>query len=189
MHDATHPLLDQVQALGTELRQGHLDAVSYLHQLARRLRLQFKCSQVSAWRLCVHAGVTRASCLAWDCDDRHAPARAAPEAVEGHPAYFEMLRRQGFIASADTHVDEALGSVRARYLQPGAPRALLDVAFTVNGHVFGVLCCEELSRPRHWSAEELKLLRRVGSRVALHLKALEGQPSAPAREAAPDAPD
>lgn len=108
--------------------------------------------------------------------------------VHAHQAYFDCLRLQGYIASADTHADPSLQAVRQRYLCEGAPRALLDVAFTVNGQTFGILCCEELLRPRRWAAEELMLLRRVGGRVALHLKAHEAQARARAPDESPVVP-
>lgn len=182
MHDAPHPLLDQVQALGAGLLQGPITARLYLHQLAQLLRQHFRCGQVSVWALCGQGSAQRATCLARDRDDLNEPPADDPQSVEGHQAYFERLRAQGFVASTDTHADPALGSVRERYLRHGAPRALLDVAFTVNGHAFGILCCEELSRTRPWAAEELAMLRRVASRVSLHLNAHETR----AGSAAPD---
>lgn len=173
MHEAPHPLLDQVQSLGTGLLQGPLNTVLYLHQLARLLRLHYRCAQVSIWSLAGHGEAQSATCLARDHDDQAAPPPDNPQPVEGHQAYFDRLRAQGYVASTDTHADPALHGVRERYLRAGAPRALLDAAFTVNGRTFGILCCEELAGPRRWGAEEVMLLRRVASRVALHLKAHE----------------
>ncbi|RTL24939.1 MAG: GAF domain-containing protein [Burkholderiales bacterium] len=167
-----HLLLhEQVQALGACMTQGRLDMACYLQELARLLRQQVRCTQVSVWNLCGQGAHQQALCLAQDRAE--SPAAAASDAlqVQGHQAYFDRLRHQGFVASADTHTDPQLQAVRQRYLRPGAPRALLDVAFTVNGQTFGILCCEELARPRPWTAEELMLMRSVGSRVALHLKA------------------
>ena len=173
MHDAPHPLLDQVQALGAGLLQGPISPRGYLHQLAQLLRRHFRCGQVSVWALCRQDGTLSATRLARDRDDLAEPPADDPVSVEGHQAYFECLRTQGYVASADTRADPVLHSVRERYLRHGAPRALLDVAFTVNGQAFGILCCEELSRTRAWAAEELAMLRRVASRVALHLNAHE----------------
>lgn len=182
MQEDLGSLHEQVQALGAGLVQGQLDAPAYLHQLAQLLRLYLGCAQVSVWNLTGQGNTRRADCLTLDRADG---LRADPDAlppVQGHQAYFERLCQLGYVTSPDTHVDPELEAVRQRYLQGGAPRALLDVAFIVNGQTFGILCCEELARPRHWAAEELMLMRRIGSRVALHLKAHEAR----ARARAPD---
>jgi GAF domain-containing protein len=185
MHEDSHPLLERVQTLGASLLQGHLGSPHFLRQLAQLLRQHFRCGQVSVWSLAGQGADQRAACLARDCADGPQGALDDMPQVQGHQAYFDRLRLQGYIASPDTHVDPALHAVRQRYLQGGAPRALLDVAFTVNGQTFGILCCEELARPRPWTTEELMLLRRVGSRVALHLKAHEARASARAPDESP----
>ncbi len=170
-----HPVLHQLQHLGYALHLGQLNCQSYLQRSSQALREYLGCDQVSVWSLGGFDAAQMATCLTRS--QRHDPAALAQEvpALHQHQPYFRRLLAQGFISSADTWIDPALECVRQRYLQPGAPRALLDVAFTVNGETFGILCCEELHITRAWTLDELALLRRVGSRVAREIKTEEAR--------------
>ena len=170
MSDDLLPFLELLLDLGIALMQGHVDTRGYLHGVSRLLQRHLGCSQVSVWRLDLDSPQRSALWLTQHPGHRPAGERLL---LDQHASYFERLLAQGYLLSADTHCDPTLASVRARYLSPGAPRALLDVMITVNGKRLGILCCEQMQHPRQWSADELTLLRRIGGRVVLQLKAHE----------------
>jgi GAF domain-containing protein len=180
-----HPLLQQLQPYCGAFQQGHIDSRRYLSHIAQVLRQHLECDQVSAWRLKGSRASMTATCLTRSQRGFDNKLPADIDMGQAHQAYFQRLLVQGCVASSDTWVDPALDAVRSRYLEVGAPRALLDVAFTVNGRTFGILCCEELSATRSWTPEEQALLRRVGGRVALQIKANEDRLLAQRAEESP----
>lgn len=55
------------------------------------------------------------------------------------------------------------------YLAPLDIRSMLDVAFSVNGHVLGVLCCERVGVLRVWNSHDVAEIRRCGGILSLAL--------------------
>src|SRR5438045_2210026 len=48
-------------------------------------------------------------------------------------------------------------------------RSMLDVSFSVNGNLYGCFSCEQIGGTQSWTPHQVKLLRRMASRVSLAL--------------------
>lgn len=158
-----------LQPLGAMLHAGLIPRQTYRAALADMLIRHFRCARVRLWRLSGDPGQRVATCVAAHCNAQGPRPGGETLAEQAGDPYFEHLIACGVYVSNDTWADPKLTALQSRYRPPTGSRALLDASFAVNGRAFGVLCCEELERPRHWTLEEVTTLRRVAGRVSLQL--------------------
>lgn len=81
-------------------------------------------------------------------------------------AYFKVLLERGVYASDDVRTDPLLVTL-SPFLRQNGVTALMDTLFQINGRPFGVVCLEETSGPRHWTASEAVSLRLAASAISL----------------------
>ena len=129
---------------------------------------QMACSRVSVWLL--------------EGEPGHRVMRrlAGHDAVSGTPitepvllreeefaAYFEALTKKGVYVCPDTLADPHLAAMREAYLQPQDVRASLDATIGANGVTWAVYCCAQQGSPRHWTPQEVRLLRRFTDAISV----------------------
>ncbi len=168
--DRIPPSLNQeLDPLGWRLAAGTMTQPAYRDALAFILRRKFACSTVALWRVSGVQGEQTLDCLGHDraTDDWQPGSEALSVARLG--MYFDVLNDRGVYACDDTLNDRNLDAMESRYCRPGAPRAFLDALIAINGRALGVLSCCQDSGPRHWGLDEETTLKRLGTRVALHL--------------------
>ncbi len=101
--------------------------------------------------------------------------------------YFAALVERGMFASTDAMRDPVLLGMRGNYLQANGIGALLDMALSINGRAYGIVCCEQIPGPRPWTRGEIGAARaaitRVGFVIATRfgdaLNSLDSVPIAP----------
>ena len=148
---------------------------------------RLQCSRVSLWRFDGAPGALRLLCLASKATGAAlvTSERCLHEAE--YRDYFDVLVRTGTYASHDAMHDPHLQPMRENYLLPGKVLSMLDSAFTVNGRVYGMVCCEQTDRRREWHAEEIRDLRALVAKLALLMAAAgdEALWASPSRPMAP----
>lgn len=167
----------RLKHLGAQLAHGDLDRARYRRELAALLQARLGCSRVGLWRIFGEPGQRVMRCLA-----RHDEAGGAHPGGEliherDYRDYFQRLVQHGVYVAPDTLTDPVLAAMREVYLVPHDVRSLLDAAFTLNGHTFGVVCCEQIGRSRAWSVPEVTLLKRWAALVTLHTARVERESS------------
>lgn len=83
-----------------------------------------------------------------------------------HPAYFGAMASVGLHACGDTFADPVTASMVAPYFGPKGIHATMDVCFSLNAHMLGLLCCEHAA-PRAWQPHESATMRQLSSLIAL----------------------
>jgi GAF domain-containing protein len=165
---AGRPLRALLDSLGQGLDASRLELEEAACRLGRFVCAEMEGSRVSVWSMRGAPGArvlrrrggfdaTTGRCL----DDRLALREAECR------LYFAALARDGIVACADSRDDPAFDAMLDRWLRPRDALALLDVVIGVNGHVLGVLRCEQHARPRAWTPQDLATAKRIAAEVAL----------------------
>lgn len=93
-----------------------------------------------------------------------------PDMASDNPAtYFEALLREGCVIAPDCKTHLVTAPFLSSYFGPQNVFSLLDVSFSVNGILYGCFSCEQIGVTHEWSPHQVKLLRRMASRVSLAL--------------------
>lgn len=161
--------LTAVQRICGLLDRGEIDRIQFLEQFTRQMAEDIGCER-AAVRLLIHSpeGAALRSMAMWDAirgELLRVPDMRGPDAE----AYFATLLRDGCVVAPDCRSHAATQPFVAGYLEPQGVQSLLDVAFSVNGVLYGSFSCEQRSGPLAWTPTQLKLLRQVASRASLTL--------------------
>lgn len=162
-------LLEQLRQLGLALADGRLKRQAYRMAMLTLLREHLACSRVSLWRFDGHGAGLRLVCRGSVAEAGHGDLQGEVLSQAEFQAYFTELAREGVYACEDTWQAPVLAALRDAYLLPQDVRALMDVSFTVNGRLYGVLCCEQVGATRRWTRGEITTLLRFGRLVSLHV--------------------
>jgi GAF domain-containing protein len=130
-----------------------------------------QCSRVSLWRFDGSAGALRLLCLASKAAGGELVTSERSLLETEYRDYFDVLVRTGTYAAHDAMHDPHLRPMHESYLLPNKVLSMLDAAFTVNGRVYGMVCCEQTDRMRQWRAEEIRDLRALVAKLALLMAA------------------
>ncbi len=90
---------------------------------------------------------------------------------QDYPAYFEAIDNDVVIQAEDAHNDPATRQFTRTYLEPLGIASMLDVPVFVHGRNWGVICCEQLNKKRHWRSEQVAYVTAVGGLAALAIEA------------------
>lgn len=161
---------------------GKIDAGEFWSRLCDVALTRLACSRVSLWRFDGEPGALALRCFA----AKHAGDPMLRFDVRlsksGYEAYYEVLRQGGVYASDDTLADPNLEPMRESYLLEHGIVSMLDAAYMVNGRAYGVICCEQTDRSRHWRRADITALRTLVAKTAVLMAgagdaALWGAPS------------
>jgi GAF domain-containing protein len=168
---------ERLRQLAAAHSSGALDSEAFLQQVCVMAAERLGCNRTSLWRFEAEGDRRWLRCLAM-YDEQPAASIVGwelPEADYGD--YFAALSTSGVFESQDAMADIRLARLRDNYLVPLNVRSVLDVAFNVNGHTFGILCCEQVGQQRAWRTHDVAEIRRIGSVLSL---AMAGPTAGPA---------
>lgn len=90
------------------------------------------------------------------------------------PGYFHALERANrAIVAHNVHRDRRTKPLRAAYLVPNNIGAKLDAPIRRKGRIVGILCLEQVGKPRRWTLQEEHLTGSLVTLVTLALEASE----------------
>ena len=127
---------------------------------------RLRCDRVSMWKFDEVGGKLTLLCFAsktaagaFDTSERRLH-RA--EFID----YFNSLVRAGVYMSVDAMNDPVLQPMRESYLVPNDVVSILDAAFVLNNHTYGMVCCEQ-NHKREWKTGDVVSLRAIVNKIAL----------------------
>lgn len=158
-----------IQEICSRLDRGEIDRAQFLETFSREMAELIGCSRAGVWMFVDTAAGRSLCCMAMF--DRIQDRLVDVTDIEtlGAEPYFEALLRDGSVVASDARHDPATRLFNEGYLVPLDIHSLLDVTFSVNGVVFGVLTCEQVAAPMKWTQRQLQWLRQIGSRASLTL--------------------
>lgn len=161
----------QLQALCGQLDRHEIGATDFVHRCARLISEAIGCSRTGIWLFDGHPTALRLRCLALYDADRDCIDVLPDETNEQVGAYFDALKRQGFVLAADVRKDPATAGLFGKALEARGIQSLMAVAMSVNGRLFGAFTCSHVHRQVCWTPQQLALLTRLGNRASLALAA------------------
>ncbi|MCG9887051.1 MAG: GAF domain-containing sensor histidine kinase [Cyanobacteria bacterium] len=87
--------------------------------------------------------------------------------AQDYPSYFNALLEARTIAAHDAQRDLRTREFTDGYLRPLNIGAMLDAPLWQRDRMVGVLCCEHLGGPRHWTLDEENFVGSVADSVRL----------------------
>jgi hypothetical protein len=161
--------LTAVQRICGLLDRGEIDRVQFLEQFTRQMAGEIGCER-AAVRMLINApeGAALRSMAMFDAV-RGELVRVPDMAGTDTEPYFDTLLRDGCVVAPDCHSHPATQPFVSSYLDPQGVQSMLDVAFSVNGVLYGSFSCEQRSGMLAWTPLQLKVLRQVASRASLTL--------------------
>jgi PAS domain S-box-containing protein len=87
-----------------------------------------------------------------------------------HPEYFAAIESLLPVRANDARTHPATASFCAGYLEPLGIASMLDSPIRLGSELAGVLCCEAVGEPRHWTNEEEEFLLAVSAIVLIFLE-------------------
>lgn len=170
---ASSTLLLELRLAAHALDDASLGLTAYRQSVARALQQRFQCSMASLWVFQGDDGERCLHCVAAFSQDPDLSAEGTKLRETDFPVYFDLLRRQGVYSCSDAQNDVNLASMKDTYLVPQDVRALLDVAYQINGRLTGVLCIEQRATPRAWTKNDALELRTAAAAIGLSIARLQ----------------
>lgn len=163
-----------LQIISGRLERGEIDSAQFLDQLMRFVSSRIGCARAGL-RLLIDgsAGPTMRCAVMYDATlDRM--ISAADITHPAHGPYVEQLLRDGNITATRAPGDPLGGNADAgslgAYMKEAGVSALMDMAFSVNGVLFGAFSCEQVDEtPIDWTQRQLQTLRKISARASLTL--------------------
>ena len=93
--------------------------------------------------------------------------------VADFPAYFATLNQHRVMTTSDTVTDPEAAELAEAYFLPLDIRATMDAPVYIDGAVIGIICYEQIGRPRDWSTAERDFAVSVADLTALNIKGAE----------------
>lgn len=161
--------LTALQQICGLLDRGEIDRVQFLERLTRHMSESIGCSR-AAVRLLVQTEAGPAlRCLEMHDTVQGRPVHAPDMMSSDSAPYFDALVHDGAVVANDCRAHAAMRPFVSTYLDPLDVRSVLDVAFSVNGVLYGSFSCEQLGNMQAWTPHQLKHLRQIANRVSLTL--------------------
>ncbi|MFT3926234.1 MAG: ATP-binding protein [Myxococcales bacterium] len=101
------------------------------------------------------------------------PPVTAPLSAQDYPEYFKVLHDERVIAVDDVRDRSVFAGFLQDYFSPLGIVSSLDAAVRVGDRVLGVVCYEQLGRPRQWTDEDHALAGSFADFVALAVESHE----------------
>lgn len=89
------------------------------------------------------------------------------------PAYENAIKTRRIITASDARVDPATREFKDSYLVPLNIHSMLDVTFTRDGELDGLICCEQQGAPRTWKSEDIIFVSSVADIIALAYRTVQ----------------
>lgn len=159
--------LAPLQAIASAYSAGQLSLWEATGQALQALIDRIHCSRVSLWGFDLEGGTRTLRCIAVKNDAEDLATDTTLLRENEYRDYFAALVRTGVFVAPDARTDPMLKAMRGAFLDSHQIGALLDVAITINGRAYGIVCCEQIPGPRLWSPDDIAAARAAVSRAAL----------------------
>ena len=137
-------------------------------RMAQYIQGRIACSRVSVWAVEGDAGERCMRRIAgFDADTQAALTEPAALGVDQFAGCLSALTTQGVYICPDALADPHMAAMKDSYLLPNDIRASLDAAVSVNGDIWGMVCCAQKGAPRDWSPHEVRLVKRFADEISL----------------------
>lgn len=137
-------------------------------RMAEYIQQRMACSRVSVWVMEGECGGRSMRRIAgFDADTHAALTEPTALGVEQFAGYLGALTSQGVYVCSDALADPHMAAMKDSYLLPNGIRASLDAAVSVNGDIWGMVCCAQKGAPRDWSPQEVRLVKRFADEISL----------------------
>jgi GAF domain-containing protein len=157
-----------------DLLSGRLSLAGFRQAVTAHVLQQIRCSEVSIWHFTGPVGQRRLVCVAANSQADGWHQRPYDDLLESQFGdYFDELSRTRIVRADNAWTDPRLAGFRDTLVARDV-RALLDVSFAVNGHVHGVICCEQAGHTRTWTAPETQWLRRFATALSTQIARARG---------------
>ena len=168
--------LAPLQAIASAFSAGQIDLWEAAGEVLQALMDRLQCSRVSLWGFELEGGQRALRCVVFKRAHEDLKCDATLLHEDQYRDYFAALIRTGVFVADDMRKEPALAAMRGSFLDGHHIGALLDVAVTINGRAYGIVCCEQIPGPRHWLSEDIVAARAAVSRAAL---LIASEPSVP----------
>jgi GAF domain-containing protein len=157
-----------------DLLSGRLSLTGFRQVVTAYVLSQIRCSEVSIWHFTGPVGDRRLVCVAANSEADGWRPQPYEDLFEAQFVdYFDELSRSRIVRSDDAWADPRLAGFRHTLVERDV-RALLDVSFAVNGHIYGVICCEQMGCTRTWTIPEVQWLRRFATALSTQIARARG---------------
>ena len=159
--------LAPLQAIASAFSAGQISLWEAAGEVLQALMDRLQCSRVSLWGFELEGGQRALRCVVFKRAHEDLKCDATLLREDQYRDYFAALIRTGVFVTDDMRREPALAAMRTPFLDANHIGALLDVAVTINGRAYGIVCCEQIPGPRHWLAEDIAAARSAVARAAL----------------------
>jgi len=89
------------------------------------------------------------------------------------PAYEEAIRSKRIIEASDARTHQVTREFKDSYLLPLDIHSMLDVTYSHDGELDGLICCEQQGAPRVWKSEDIIFVSSVADIISLAYRAVQ----------------
>lgn len=164
-------LITDIDTLGTRLHSGEIDRQGFVDECVRLACGAIGCSRSGLWIFSETDTGRALHCLGMYDSEKQRMVQVADRLQQDSNAYFEALRAEGHVVAIDAKHHPATRSFYEAGLRPQGVVSMMSAAFSLNGELFGAFTCSQLHEPAQWTARQLAILIRIGSRATLTLAA------------------
>ncbi|GGO68683.1 sensor histidine kinase [Bowmanella pacifica] len=90
-----------------------------------------------------------------------------------YPRYFAALDEERCISAEDALTHSATAEFAEGYLAPLGIASMLDMPIRHRGRMVGIVCCEHIGQPKHWSEDEMSFAAAMADLVGRAISAKE----------------
>ncbi|MEP6874897.1 MAG: GAF domain-containing protein [Burkholderiales bacterium] len=158
-----------IDTLCTLLHSGEIARQTFIDECARLTCAAVGCSRSGLWVFSEGPSGRVLRCLGMYDRASEQMVQVEDRLQEDSGAYFSALQEAGNVVAIDAKSHPATRGFYEDGLRPQGVVSLMSAAFSLNGELFGAFTCSQVSEPARWTARQLTILTRIGSRATLAL--------------------
>lgn len=89
------------------------------------------------------------------------------------PQYFNTIKRERILVSDEARSNPSTREFTEHYFKPNNIYSLLDATFSLDGHLTGLLCCEQQETVRYWTTEDKLFVSSIADIISLALRSAQ----------------
>lgn len=93
--------------------------------------------------------------------------------LDQFPRYAEALHSKRIISAPFARTDADTSEFRESYLEPLNIHSMLDVTYSIDGQLGGLICCEQQGTPRTWKPEDIVFASSVSDVISLTYRSVQ----------------
>lgn len=135
------------------------------HDIARLTAHSLSVSRVSIWNYNDEAGTIESVA----CYDLRSGEFKEPMVLKltNYPRYAAALKSKRIIDAPDARANDETSEFTDSYLVPLDIYSMLDVTYSLDGELGGLICCEQQGAPRQWQSEDIIFASSVADIISL----------------------